>query len=182
MAMGMDMGTEDEAGLWETAAVGRRFVDVLNEGLSRSAALRTRASSPSQESRVRTSGGRRGGPEPSDPFVAAVMAGYETALGAALAPRERHDQELRAVLLRRGGEVLAQASLLAGRPVGHPATRVVRRLAPDQEAMVLSLLMGCAVLAALNEESPWPPECRPADLIKTLGRLAGQVPAPAGTA
>ncbi|MFD9407334.1 hypothetical protein ACFWBN_10000 [Streptomyces sp. NPDC059989] len=170
------MSTEDEADLWETAEVGRRFVDVLNEGLTRSAALRPRPPFQGQ-----APGTRHGGHEQSDPFAAEVMSGYEAALGAALAPGERHDQELRAALLRRGSEVLGQALLLAGRPAGRLEARVARRLPPEQEAMVLSLLMGCAVLAALGEESPWPQECRPADVIKTLGQLARQAPAPAGT-
>ncbi|MFC9293566.1 hypothetical protein ACFTWH_28500 [Streptomyces sp. NPDC057011] len=174
--MAMGRGPDDEADLWETAVVGRRFVDVLNEGLIRSAGLLTRT-----PARGQAPGWQRAGHEPSDPFAAAVLSGYEEALGAALAPGERHDRELRAVLLRRGREVLAQAQLLAGRPAGDGETPVPRRLSPEQESMVLSLLTGCAVLAALRDEPPWPPECRPADLIKTLGRLAGQAPATAGT-
>jgi hypothetical protein len=62
-----------------TAVIGERFMDALNEGLTRSVASRAYA----------LPGRPTGGGELPDPYTAPVLRGFAACLTAALAPEDR---------------------------------------------------------------------------------------------
>jgi hypothetical protein len=140
---------------WD-ALVGPRFVEALNEGLARSAAPNTR----------RPPGGRR---ILGAPFTASVTSAYEKVLDTVLSPAEREDPGLRAALLGQAAQLLAEASGSSHEPSAYARFSAARTLPPAREAMLLTLLMECAVLVMLRDEVPMEPASRSADIVMALG-------------
>lgn len=139
---------------WDTL-VGPRFVEALNEGLARSATPHTR----------RPPGGRRSF---DARFTAAVTAAYEEVLDTVLSPAERDDPGLRPALLGHAAQLLAEASGSSHEPSAYAGCSAAT-LPPAREAMLLTLLMECAVLVMLRDEVPMEPTSRPADIVMALG-------------
>lgn len=160
-------GMEAIVSPWE-AVIGPGFVQALNEGLTKNTTLRGRP--------ARGGGGEVPAPRPAsyvsrftDPLAVAVMMAYETAVDSALTPAERKDPRLRTTLLRRGCQVLLEAvgpTPVPGRRTSLPGAR---SLPPEQEALVLTLLMESAVLTVLGGKAPKVQRTRPTELIKALG-------------
>ncbi|MET9432575.1 hypothetical protein [Streptomyces sp. NPDC006551] len=153
-------GNDPENSEIRIAAIGRCFVDALNEGLTRSVASGAYAL-PGQPS---------GTAELSDPYAAAVLRRFTACLPAALAREDRHDAAARSAAVRRARRLLAEAFGLAtpaqpwipSDPDSEPPLR--------DEAAVSALLMECAVLVVLEQRTFKDSRRRPAELLRVLGR------------
>ncbi|MBG0856943.1 hypothetical protein I2W78_35105 [Streptomyces spinoverrucosus] len=147
-------------GSWEDV-VGRRFVEALNEGLVREAARRHRAARPS-----------RGPARVPDLFEARVVASFDAALQTALAPEERDDIILGAALRLRARQVLTRAASAAAQSEEVPQLPAAGPLSPEHDMLVVTLLMECAMLAALDGPAAPAAADRTAGLVRALGRSA----------
>ncbi|MBV7699685.1 hypothetical protein [Streptomyces sp. TRM70350] len=154
----MVFDVDEGAGSWEDV-VGRRFVEALNEGLVREAARR-RGSAQRPDGPTRSSG----------PFEAAVLASFDAALNTALAADERDDTALRAALGRRARQILSGAA-----SAGHLSEDVLgpageSPLSPERDILVVTLLMECVMLAALESRPSSAAAGQAAGLVQALSR------------
>ncbi|MEV6473329.1 MULTISPECIES: hypothetical protein [unclassified Streptomyces] len=151
-----DIGSDTDSGDITMTALGRDFVQALNEGLSRSVASHP----PARLGHLpRTA-------ELSDPYAAAVLGRFRASLTAAVAPAEQHDATVRSALVCRAVYLLADAF---GLPAS-PRPPVLPPLPARQEALVGTLLLECAATVGLAD-GPCPGSRRtPAELVRILGR------------
>ncbi|MFI7236823.1 hypothetical protein [Streptomyces cyaneofuscatus] len=156
--MPVQSGTWQAGGVWDAVA-GRMFTDALNEGLARAAASRAHAPAG------------RGGARDT-PFVAAVLSAFEARLPTSAAgaqgdgAQEDGAHPRPALLVQQ-----ARWSLLAALGPGVPPP-VAGGLSAGHQAMVLTLLLECLVLALL-EAVPEPDlGYQPESAVRELGRAA----------
>ncbi|MFI1393996.1 hypothetical protein [Streptomyces sp. NPDC020681] len=147
------------------AAIGRWFVDALNEGLNRSL-VHSLPRGPSDGDVLR------------DPFGAAVLRRFEACVPSALSPQERDDRALRTALLRRARHILARALVPGPEQAGRPPFRPQPALSARQEAVVATVLLECAVLLLMEPGNSVGSAREPAAVVKALGRSVRESPIP----